>query len=273
MTAPPTTPAATSPHRRLTVSPSHPTLPISETFSSLQGEGLLTGVPSFFIRVSGCNLRCAWCDTPYASWEPDGGTRPIDALVAEARASGLRHAVLTGGEPMIFDQLPALAAALRAAGLHITIETAGTVFRAPPVPCDLMSISPKLSSSTPGVGRLSEPIQEDPRDPTGAWRKRHEQRRLNIPALRQLIEAHPAPTRQLKFVITPAVPESDLAEIDALLAQLRPAWTDADILLMPEGVTTPDPAFRRWLAAECLRRNWRYCPRLHIELFGNTRGT
>jgi 7-carboxy-7-deazaguanine synthase len=237
-----------------------PSLPIAETFLSIQGEGKLTGVPSFFIRASGCNLRCTWCDTPYASWNPEGSPRAIDSLVEEARASGAKHAVLTGGEPMIFPQIVPLAAALRAAGLHVTIETAGTVHR--PVACDLMSISPKLSSSTPA--------ENDPRDPTGAWRTRHEERRLNLPALQSLIDSHT--DRQLKFVVTEQAMPADLAEIDSLLTQLT-GWCDSDILLMPEGVTPPTPAFRRHLAHECVKRNWRYCPRLHIDLFGNTRGT
>ena len=124
---------------------------ISETFYSLQGEGELTGVPSFFIRTSGCNLRCAWCDTPYASWKPEGAERTVAELVSEAKLHPGRHAVLTGGEPMIAPDLPALAAALRAEGFHITIETAGTV--APPagLACDLASISPKLANSTPSA--------------------------------------------------------------------------------------------------------------------------
>jgi 7-carboxy-7-deazaguanine synthase len=265
------TPETTHP---LTLSPSHPlsahpALPITETFLSLQGEGKLTGVPSFFIRVSGCNLRCSWCDTPYASWSPEGAPRPLDALIEEARASGAAHAVLTGGEPMMFPQIAPLASALRESGLHITIETAGTVLPSgtgvPPVLpqfADLMSISPKLSSSTPAA--------DGPRDPTGAWRTRHEQRRLNIPVLQALINAHPI--RQLKFVVTEQATPADLAEIGSLLAQLK-NWSDPDILLMPEGVTPPTLAFRRALAQQCVTRNWRYCPRLHIDLYGHTRGT
>ncbi len=241
-------------------------LPISETFTSIQGEGRLAGTPSYFVRVSGCNLRCAWCDTPYASWAPEGGKggqRTIDDLVAEARASGVGHAVVTGGEPMIFEAVEPLTRALRDAGLHVTIETAGTVFRAPPaLACDLMSISPKLANSTPGT-----PDRPDPRDPTGAWRERHEQRRINLAALQGLIDANPE--RQLKFVVqSPA----DLPEIEALLARLT-GWSPGDVFLMPEGVTVPEAATRQWITRECERRAWRYGPRLHIELFGNRRGT
>lgn len=239
------------------------TLPISEAFLSLQGEGKLTGVPSWFIRLSGCNLRCSWCDTPYASWNPEGDKQSIGDIVRAAVNSGARHAVVTGGEPMIFQKLPDLCAQLRDAGMHITIETAGTVFMQ--TPCDLMSISPKLSNSTPPI----EP-PHDPRDPDGVWAKRHEARRLNPDALVQLIGA--APDRQLKFVVTS---EADLAEIDALLADIEKSvrLDPADIMLMPEGASTPDPESVRWVVDLCLARGWRLCWRLHAQLFGDTRGT
>lgn len=233
------------------------TLPISETFISLQGEGRLTGVPSWFVRVSGCNLRCGWCDTPYASWNPEGPNRAVKDLVEEAGRSGLRHAVVTGGEPMMFDAVGSLNAALRAAGFHITIETAGTIHR--DVACDLMSVSPKLANSTPAEG--------DARDPLGTWRVRHEARRINTGALQSLIDGYAE--RQLKFVVcSPA----DLEEIDALLARVS-GWAPGDIQLMPEGTATPEPAAVAWVVDTCLRRGWRFCHRLHVELFGNRRGT
>ncbi len=236
------------------------TLPVAETFRSIQGEGKLAGVPSFFIRLSGCNLRCGWCDTPYASWTPEGRNIAVDALVGEAVESGARHAVVTGGEPMIFAPTAALTRGLAAAGIHVTIETAGTVFDASNRPhADLMSISPKLANSTPR--------EDDPRDPTSAWRARHESRRLNPAVLQRLIDSFPE--RQLKFVVCGP---QDLAEIDGILTSLR-GWVPDDILLMPEGVTAPTPEMRKWLAGVCVERGWRYCPRLHIELFGNTRGT
>lgn len=235
-------------------------LPIAETFTSVQGEGVLAGVPSHFIRVAGCNLRCRWCDTPYASWSPEGEPTPVEALIDAAAASGVRHAVLTGGEPMIFPGIAALASGLRARGMHITVESAGTVYR--DVACDLMSLSPKLANSTP---------RDDPRDPGGVWAARHEGRRTNLAALEALLKGPWA--YQLKFVIASL---DDVQEIEALLAALaeRVGPIPADrVLMMPEGVTVPAPGSTLWLVDLCVQRGWRYCQRLHIELFGNTRGT
>lgn len=237
--------------------PTGDTLPISETFVSIQGEGKLTGTPSWFCRLSGCNLRCTWCDTPYASWAPEKTMRTIDDLAGEALGSGVKHAVLTGGEPMIFERLTPLSQKLAGAGMHITIETAGTVTR-PGVACHLMSISPKLANSTP---------HGDPRDPDGVWANRHEQRRLNPSVLNELIAA--SADRQLKFVIDSP---GDLPEIEALLTQLR-GHQPHDVMLMPQGVSTPDPASVRWVVDECVARGWSYCPRVHIALFGDTKGT
>lgn len=227
-------------------------LPIAETFVSVQGEGRLTGMPSWFCRVSGCNLRCAWCDTPYASWNPEGDARPLASLLDEARGTGATHAVLTGGEPMLFEAIVPLARGLADAGMHVTIETAGTIDR--PVHADLMSISPKLATSTPGPE-------------AGAWRARHESRRLDHAVLQGLLDRYPE--RQLKFVV--AAP-GDLAEIEALLARLR-GWSPPDVLLMPEGTGPIDPARARAVAAACIERGWRYCHRVHIDLFGHRRGT
>src|SRR5690349_20327441 len=117
---------------------------IAEIFYSVQGEGALVGVPSVFVRTSGCNLRCVWCDTPYTSWQPEGDERSVDSIVEEVNRHGAAHVVITGGEPMI---APGVAELTRRLRQHITIETAGTV--AAEVHCDLMSISPKLESSVP----------------------------------------------------------------------------------------------------------------------------
>src|SRR5208282_3058232 len=111
---------------------------ISEIFYSIQGEGMLAGVPSVFVRTSGCNLRCTWCDTPYTSWNPEGDDQPLGAILADVRRQPATHVVVTGGEPMIQEGIARLTGRLKDLGLHITMETAGTVHQ-PGVVCDLMS--------------------------------------------------------------------------------------------------------------------------------------
>ena len=227
---------------------------IAEIFHSIQGEGLLAGVPSVFVRTSGCNLRCNWCDTPYASWKPEGPEMSVEAVLQKISDWDCRHVVLTGGEPMIAPDLPALAAGLRQAGRHITIETAATV--APSgIVCDLASLSPKLFNSTP-------PADRDP-----AWSKKHEDTRLRPQVIAEWIKTY---NSQLKFVVSS---EKDLAEIKALLLQL-PAVPSDRVLLMPEGTVSKTLASRTpWLLEICKREGFRFCPRLQIELFGHTRGT
>src|SRR5436309_11084793 len=114
-----------------------PALKIAELFYSIQGEGTLAGVPSVFIRTSGCNLRCSWCDTPYTSWQPEGAELTLRQILDQVQTYAARHVVVTGGEPMIAPDMVPLTSGLRQLGRHITIETAGTVFK--PVACDLMS--------------------------------------------------------------------------------------------------------------------------------------
>jgi 7-carboxy-7-deazaguanine synthase len=227
---------------------------ISEIFHSIQGEGLLAGVPSIFIRTSGCNLRCDWCDTPYASWKPEGPEMSVSEILKKVSAWSCNHIVVTGGEPMIALDLAELADALKKQGKHITIETAGTILPNG-IPCDLASISPKLSNSTPSPER----------DP--AWAKKHEATRLQPEVISEWIRKYPF---QLKFVVST---ENDLAEIKNLLSRLPPVPLDR-ILLMPEGIDVKALAARSpWLVEICKREGFRFCPRLHIELFGHTRGT
>ena len=138
---------------------------ISEIYQSRQGEGLLTGTPSVFVRTSGCNLRCGFCDTPFASWEPVGDQMSISEIIDKVHLSAKpddpengdsqsRHVVLTGGEPMLQREVVQLCKEIKSAGFHITIETAGTIFHQ--LDCDLMSISPKLSNSDPQPSRAGE---------------------------------------------------------------------------------------------------------------------
>ena len=188
-------------------------LPIAETFDSIQGEGSLLGTPSFFIRTAGCNLRCTWCDPPYASWDAAGDQRSVASLAG-------------------------------------TLEL--------PLTCDLLSCSPKLSNSTPA---------NDPRDPSGQWAERHEARRWRPEILSKLIQQ--SIRTQWKFVVS--TPQ-DVPEIDQMLAEVPPDRPE-DVFLMPEGVIVPKAESTRWIVALCQERGWCYGHRLHIALFGNTRGT
>jgi len=224
---------------------------ISEIFYSIQGEGILTGVPSVFVRTSGCNLRCVWCDTPYTSWSPEGADMPIEEILAAVRSYPAKHAVITGGEPMIAPDIIRLTDRIRNLGLHVTVETAGTVYH--PVACDLMSISPKLENSTP---RERE---------GGKWAAQHERLRYQPEVLKHLISEY---EYQLKFVV--ASPE-DMAEITRMIEE-----TGADrsrVVLMAEGTTSEAIRERApWLTEICKREGFRYSPRLHIDLWGNRRG-
>jgi 7-carboxy-7-deazaguanine synthase len=135
----------------------------------------------------------------------------------------------------------------------VTVETAGTIHR--DLECDLMSVSPKLANSEPAPHRPP------------AVRADHAARRLDRDALARLIRRYPC---QLKFVI--AAPQ-DVVEIDALLADLPPVVPER-VLLMPLGTRAPELAARaRWIGELCKDRGWRYTPRLHIDLYGDTRGT
>ena len=222
---------------------------ISETFTSIQGEGILAGVPSHFIRTSGCNLRCRWCDTPYTSWEPEGERRPVEDLVEGARASGVRHVVVTGGEPLLQREIGDLTAGLAAAGLHITVETAGTVD--PPFHCDLLSLSPKTANS----------------DPSDTNRHRHCELRLDFTPAARLLGRFPE--HQLKFVVEGAGDMPEILEMLANIGEIEPAR----VLLMAQGQTVREVAERApVVAALCLEHGFRYTPRLHLDLFGGGRG-
>jgi 7-carboxy-7-deazaguanine synthase len=230
---------------------------ISEIFYSVQGEGTLTGVPSVFIRTSGCNLRCTWCDTPYASWSPEGPEMTLESILAEVSKHPARHVVVTGGEPMIAKGIRELITMLQAQRKHVTIETAGTVSPGG-LRVDLASLSPKLANSTPGE------------DKAGAgWVQRHEQTRLQPAVLREWLET--ALDYQLKFVISS---EADLIEARAVVASIGIPVPPEKVLLMPEGISLEAMRSRYPLLVKaCLTHGYRLSPRLHIELFGNKRGT
>ena len=174
-----------------------------------------------------------------------------DEISARVNGYQCSHVVLTGGEPMIAPQAIALAQRFREAGLHITIETAGTIHQT--LECDLMSISPKLRNSTPHE-----------RD-GGRFATTHERLRYQPEVLKRLTGDY---EYQLKFVLAN---EGDLAEVQQMQKELgAPA---SRVMLMPEGVTREVVTERGlWLAELCKTHGYRYSPRLHIDLWGDKRG-
>ena len=222
-----------------------------EIFASIQGEGVSLGVPSTFVRLSLCNLQCDFCDTKYTwqwtRYDPRVEIARLDVaeIVRRVEATAPRNVVITGGEPLLQqDALVPLAAALKAGGRHIEVETNGTI-----APCaalaasiDQWNVSPKLANSG------------------------------NAPAKREVADALAWFARQpdayLKFVV--AVPP-DLDEVRALVA--RHAVPAERVLLMPEGTSAEVLAARSgWLAERCTALGYRYTTRLHILLWGDKRG-
>jgi 7-carboxy-7-deazaguanine synthase len=237
-------------------------LPINELFYSIQGEGKLAGTPSVFVRTSGCNLRCWFCDSYHTSWEPSHAWLTIEEIVEEVQQYDTNYVVLTGGEPLLHEESVALLEALDDRGYHTTVETNGTIYRKAEI--DLVSASPKLQNSTPtpDVERSDgESVDDD-------WAERHEQRRLDVGVLGTFADAHEI---QLKFVVTDA---DDVPEIKSLLEDVRTEAEgqipDEDVLLMPEGATRDRLAETRERVAElAIKHGYRYTPRLHVDLWND----
>jgi len=223
----------------------------SEIFYTLQGEGQLIGVPSVFFRTSACNLRCSWCDTPYTSWTPENHDISVSEAFNELTKFGVKHVVITGGEPFIQKkELMTLCEMLSAKGHHITIETNATVFV--PVQAHLISMSPKLSNSTP---------LDDKR-----WQEIHERERLKPDIMRLFLDKYAC---QAKFVINDT---QDIQEVRELAEQIPiPKET---IVLMPQGIEINEIEERqKWLVEVCKETGYRYSPRLHLNIWGSKRGT
>lgn len=229
---------------------------VTEVFYSLQGEGMLAGTPSVFVRLAGCPLRCPWCDTKYA-WDFQAGQELDPAQIVERVSRWpCRFVVLTGGEPMMGPDFAARAGLadlthrLGASGKHITVETAGVLF-VPDLACDLMSISPKLADTVvrqQGPGETREPVKSD------------------LQAIRQLIRAYPY---QLKFVVESP---QDIHGVQGMLRDLGPLETGR-VMLMPQAATTQEMQTRSpMVAALCKQTGLRFGQRLHILLWGQQRG-
>ena len=223
---------------------------IIEIFYSLQGEGFLAGLPSVFVRLAGCPLRCRWCDTRYA-WDKEAGRQySIDEIFRAVQKWPSKNVVITGGEPMLNPDLPQLARELKAAGKHITIETAGIAY-IPDMACDLMSISPKLSNSMPDEPKLAAI---------------HKNSKLDLAVLSALIDNY---NYQLKFVVDS---ESDLPEIEQTIEQLAVADREK-IMLMPQAATRDELIAKSPMVAElCKSTGFAFSQRLQVLLWNNQKG-
>jgi 7-carboxy-7-deazaguanine synthase len=213
---------------------------IAEVFFSIQGEGATAGTPAVFVRLQGCSVGCAWCDTKY-SWDPEAGQEvALDRLVEEASAFPCRRSVITGGEPLESSLFAPLVQTLKARGFTLEVETSGTL-PPPPVPVDQWNVSVKLAGS--GVP---------------------EARRINPEAIRQFLGLG----AWWKFVVVDA---ADVAEVLRLAERF--AIPRERILLMPEGVR-PEEILEHspWVWEECKRYGFRFSPRLHILLWAAKRG-
>lgn len=247
-------------------------LKLAEVFRSIQGEGRFTRMPSTFVRTTGCNLRCWFCDTPYSSWSPVGQWWSIPDLLrrlvelADVSLMG-DHVVVTGGEPLLQPAIVPLTQALVEAGAVVTIETAGTVDR--PVAASLMSISPKLGNSAPRAGVWSGEMQAGRSASADSlrWIVRHDAERMQLPVLQRFLDHYPT---QLKFVLDQ--PE-DFGEVDELLSRLR-GWTPDQVWLMPQGRSAAELSEKAaWITELARSTGFHDCPRLQIEMFGNQPGT
>lgn len=209
----------------------------------------MAGVPSVFVRLAGCPLRCRWCDTKYA-WDSIAGTdHSTEKILQTVQQTQSKFIVITGGEPMINPDLPQLGQQLKAAGKHITIETAGIKF-IQDLPCDLMSISPKLSNSTPAEPKLA------------AF---HNKSRLDVAVLRRLIDNY---KYQLKFVVDS---QNDLPEIQEIIKQIRNVDTSR-VMLMPQAATRDELLAKSPMVAEmCKQTGFTFCQRLQVLLWNNAR--
>jgi 7-carboxy-7-deazaguanine synthase len=183
----------------------------------------------------------------------------VSEVVDQLAQYSAKHVVLTGGEPMIWSASVPLAMAIRKRGLHLTIETAGTIYL--PLECDLWSISPKLAGSGP------EQVESNQQEALPlAWQAAHDRRRHRLDVVRLMMQQN----YQLKFVVnTPA----DADEVLKYLANLPQANLDRT-MIMPQGTTVQELQEKSdWLRSWCGKHGLRYCPRSHIQWYGNKRGT
>lgn len=227
---------------------------VVEIFDTIQGEGIYTGTPSIFIRTSFCNLRCDWCDSSFTSWTPEQRKMSVEETVDRSLDlnRNRKHIVITGGEPFIWGkELQQLVIKFNGLNKLVTIETNATIYEE--VPFAFISMSPKLSNSTPSKERDAK------------WNVKHERERLNIPVIKKFLDNNDC---QIKFVVST---NEDLAEVEELERKIP--LPKEKIVLMPEGRTRKEIQSKAIpLVRYCMHTGYRYSDRLHIQLWNDLRG-
>ena len=251
----------------MTIESSKKVIPINEIYTCLQGEGKLMGIPHILIRVTGCKLRCqfanSFCDTPYSSWSPEKGRFSYDDIHNfYEKHSHIKHTMITGGGPTSHpEMLQELCKIGKQYGHYITIETEGSEYVS--TVGDLISLSPKLSNSTPRPGTV---MPFTGKKVTEKQKEQHEKGRCNYEAMKMLLDVHP--DYQLKPVISS---EKDLQEVKELQEIL--SIPNNKVWLMPEGLEPKQlNKRRRWLMDLCTEQGYNFTDRLHIIAYGDIRG-
>jgi 7-carboxy-7-deazaguanine synthase len=224
---------------------------------------MYVGVPSVFVRLTGCNLRCEWlnedntttkCDTAYTSFDPEPPIkRAVRDVFNEIVDFKCKHVVITGGEPFLQREVKELIDLLVMNGNFVTVETNGTINLE--TSANFLSISPKLKSSCLKTSKYYE---------------MHEDNRIYLPTLAKLTENY---RHQLKFVVNA---HEDIKEIEALILAIegmtKHSYDQSNIYLMPQGVEPHQFNKMSWIVEEAVRRNWNVTDRLHVRIWGQKRG-
>ena len=209
-------------------------LRITEIFASVQGESSRVGLPTVFVRLTGCPLRCTWCDTAYAF--TGGSTRTLDDILAEVARHGLRHVCVTGGEPLAQKGCLALLTALCDAGYDVSLETSGAL--------DIADVDARVARivdlKAPGSGEVDK------------------NRYDNIPLLRA--------SDEVKIVL------ADAADYDWARAQIATHGLDrrCSVLLSPVAGALDPAELAEWVVRD--RLPVRFQLQLHKILWNDARG-
>ncbi len=223
---------------------------VCEMFHSIQGEGMLEGIPSVLIRLVGCNLCCDWCDTKEILNRGNYITLNEHELLECLAKYNCKYIIITGGEPTLFEGLEQLICLLQKWGYHVTVETNGTIKTE--IHCDLISISPKLSNSIPKSIKSEEQL------------KQYNQKRINIEAIRFYMRSG---NYQIKFVVRDI--QEDFDEIKEILSKLG-KYDKERILIMPQAESIERlNQIQSEIVKLCILNDMRYANRLQLQIWRN----